>query len=231
MAYSEYFNVANPNTGVYYNYADTTYPKYTCATSHSNYYKGWNCTSYKDHPNTISGYGTACTQSVTYANHVNYSNPSTGGYNPGAFISAWSGSTLTSTYITESVDAIKDLRNKIKLLTDFKGQNTVPATNVLAASGLTADAEFDGVGLDLVENEHYNALKDTLGTLWTQLNVTGTFGVASKNDGDIIAKTEWNTLKQRTDSVIACNVAYSNTVNYAETITPVTNHNNYCKVT
>lgn len=237
MAYSEYFDNACVDAPIYSNYVDsaeyTCAIYYTCAVSHENYYVGFSCTSYSNHSNSYHNhsnvYHAYCVTTYGYNNHFNYTNPTTANYDPGAFDSAWSGTALTSTYITESVDAIKDLRNKIKLIANNKGQSTIIPTNVESASGITANTEFDGVGHDYVENEHYNALRSTMAELWTDLNVSGSFSSADLNDNDEIKRDDWNTLKGDVDDVISCSVSYSNSVNYNETITPVSGHNNYCE--
>lgn len=133
MPYNEYFNYANcVQGGGHYNY-------YDCEQAHSNYFNQGTHYNYDNHGDWgtckfHSQYINSCTQSYTnysdcemyedYTNHINYTNPDIGDPITLTWTSPWTGDTLTSTYIAESIEGLKELRDNVEYLSNNKSQQS-----------------------------------------------------------------------------------------------------------
>jgi hypothetical protein len=202
-------------------YCITSYVNFnnTCITTYNNY-SDCNTT----HVNAIN----ACNTYTNYTNHINYTNP-----NSGVPISLnwnnWTADDMNATYIQESIDAIKELRNKIDNLSGIKSQNTFNPSQLSPSTGPVNDNEFNDNNAntpEYVEDIHYETLRNNLNALWNDIN-GGDSNLPVKNDGDIINKNDFNNMKQKIDDL----AELDDSTNYANTFQSTAgathNHNNY----
>ncbi|MCF7870397.1 MAG: hypothetical protein K9M01_04700, partial [Candidatus Omnitrophica bacterium] len=124
------------------------------------------------------------------------------------------------------MDALKEIRDNIRYLSQNKGQQSVDDTDVSSTSGASQDDEFDDSNSathETVENEHYEGMRQTIEGLYQALLSSST-GLSTKSDGNMVKKTEWETMKTKTDDLAETSVAYSNVLNYS--VGPYTEHTN-----
>lgn len=192
-----------------YNDAHSNYNN-LCVTAHSDYS---NCTT------SHNNYANDCSVHSNYVNHVNYANPNTGTPINLTWNSSWFDSTEETT-IHESVNAIKELRDKIKFLSENKGQQDVPYIG-----SHVEDGEFDGVGTDYVEDEQYDTLKANLDALFVEINGTPT-GLPDIAEDQPIQKEVFENLKPKIDEIASEDISsrYANHIDYQDV--GHTNHNN-----
>lgn len=190
--------------GYYSDYKD-------CETSYYNY---------KDCETDYNNLANDCKTKINYTNYSEFTLTNKGlPLSPAlSWNSSWSGDTLVAEKLTDSISAIKNIRDNIKRLTDEKGLNTVSSSNVLPTSGNSKDAEFnDGVPetIEYVEDIHFNALRDTLDALYTQLTGASS-GISKVANEQLISRSQVQALKAKTDDLAEATVSYSNVVNIKE---------------
>lgn len=117
-------------------------------------------------------------------------------------------------YIKDSVPKIEELRDKIQYLRDNHGYGTwdgVAPDNPTVDLSNAAHEEFDGVGVDYVEDIQYDALRDSLETLKQHIAGSGT-GLPNKVDGDYVTNEDFASLKAEIDNLASTDVSaqYSN---------------------
>ena len=105
-------------------------------------------------------------------------------------------------YISDSVNKIKELRDKITYLHDNHGGGTweTAPDNPAISNTEVSDDEFDGVGEDYVDDIHYDTLKNNMDILTNHLLGTGT-GLPDYNEGDYIDNEHFAQLKAEIDSL------------------------------
>lgn len=158
---------------------------------------------------------------ANHANHTSYGDPDNITYtNTGTpKVLTWSnwGTIADDEYISQSVNKIKELRDKIQYLKDNHGGGTWNGGIENGTINLSSvpDTEFDGVGEDYVEDVHYDNLKDSLDTMRTALGLSTT-GLPAINDGAIIDNEHFANLKAQIDSLAAADITaqYSNHNNH-----------------
>ncbi len=228
MGYSEYFNSDGCGDAYYYaNYRNA------CGQSYGDYL---NCeTSWRNSAGSGTYYNNYRNCEESYANHsnrgyhhYNYSNTTTyTNYNTGSALSLswsppWSGNSLTSTYIAESVAGLKELRANMLRISNEKSQQSA-SIDLSTSSPNVGNAEFDAPGPDFVEDNQYDALKDSLDNLWAAIkgdDDATTPEAPVRNAADKILKTDFELLKTKTDAL----AAYGDTADYL-------NHINYTGAT
>lgn len=229
MAYSEYFDIQIDETNiyadyvdicpvVYANYVDTCYAgHYNVATAGSHYYNYTNALSAEDYTN----YTNTCT--VSYTNTWSYqSNDKHADTTAPTWTSPWGGSsgarTLSSTYIEESLDAIKALRDQVKALQTRRESLYSPfTTDVETSSTRVGDTKFDDSNTstpEYVEDDQYDAIRESISNIWDTIKTGTTMPGDAKDAGDIIKKTDWQQLASNLD-------------NLASTVTPITYANHF----
>lgn len=174
----DYFDYANCVQTI--NYLNTMAYCQTSHVNHQNCGTGHRNSTWNSYHGNYSNYGNTphlntnnhCHTYTDYTNHVNYTNSDTGAPQTLAWTSPWSGNSLAVTYISQSVDAILELRNNIRQLSETKSQQTA-SVDVATGSVNVGDAEFDGVGTDHVEDNQYDALRDSLYSLWSDIKGDG----------------------------------------------------------
>ena len=191
----------------YDDYADyctvSYYDEPTCEVS---YYDELNCeVSYDNYAND-------CSTSYTYTNHVDYSNYDSGSPQSLTWGANWSGDTMVATYISDSINALKEIRDNIELISFNKGQQDVSSSNVSSETGDSEDSKFNAN--EKVDDLQYDAMRNTLEELYTALTGVGA-GLEVKDLGDKIKKTEWEALKTKADDLMESYIdSYNNTVSY-----------------
>ena len=245
--YNEYFNYQNcTQQQSYSNYNDqcfTTYYNYPdCEVSYHNYkdcetcwvtsYGAWSyrntyynysdCeVSYHNYTDCETSYNNAvndCNTYTNYANHIDYSNPNSGDPMSLSWESPWGGwnnDDIAADKISESVNAIKQLRHNIKHLSENKSQQNA-SVDVGQDSPNVGDEELDPPGPDYVEEKQWDALRDSLENLW-QAIASSSSNTPDRSQGDLIKKSDWSLLKQKTDDLAQFDASssYSNHVDYS----------------
>lgn len=217
--YSDYHNYNNICSNTYANYANGSYRNHSdggSATYHHNYANG----AYIQYTNSYS-----CSVYSDHHDHVNYTLTDKGTAKTLTWSSPWGGvagaRTLDEDYITNSVDAIKQLRDNIRGaatdLTDKLSYNTT-----IASTEDVPDADF---GVDkYVLPPTNNDLKSNLDSLWAVIrgdDDASTPGQATKARGDLINKSDMENLASKTDQLAAyVDPNYLNHVDYANGLTP-----------
>lgn len=167
--YKNYTNYDNYNNAVYDDYADV------CTESHYDYLN-------------------VCTQG--YDNHWNYTSTDKGQPIELSWSSPWGGTeelALGATYIAESVDAIKQLRDNMKEIEEkrlHRGTQT-PITDLAPDSPNIGDSELNDenpLTAEKVEDDQFDALRDSLNNLWLSIKKSGDSGIPDKDVGDIVKK-------------------------------------------
>lgn len=191
MPYSEYFDTGSQTN----TYTDSYYCSaghFNTATQGSNYYNYTRCDN-------------------TYANHWNYTSTNKGNPISLTWSSPWGGTTgaktLSATYIAESVNAIKQLRDNMKQIEDtrqHRGTTTTPTTDLLTTSVNVGDAQFNDNNPatdEFVEDDQYDALRDSLNSLWTSIVKSGSPGLVDKAPGDQLNKVDWEAVASKTSQL------------------------------
>lgn len=130
--------------------------------SHNNHNSHGSHGSYGNHRShgNHSNYGDVVSSEV----HPNTGEPKTIEW------SSW-GDMSNDEFISDSIGKIKELRDKISLLKETHGGGTYalsPDNPTIDLTGV-ADEEFDGVGVDYIEDVQYDSLKNSLDTLKSHL--------------------------------------------------------------
>lgn len=226
MGYAEYFN----NDGCSHSYAYTNYLN-TCSHLHANYY---DCstrhydlfgsgTYYYNYSNCSVGYYNVSRGSrhYNYSNLTNYTEYNRGNAIVLSWGTDWTGDTLNSTYIAESIAGLKELRDNMSTLSSWKSQQNA-TVDVSTTSPNVGNAEFDDANPatpEFVEDNQYDALKLSLDNLWAAIkgdDDATTPGSPVKNAGDGISKSEFELLKTKTDELAAyVDPSYLNHINYS----------------
>jgi len=205
-----------------------------CSTSHSNSNNACS-TSYSNSNNACSTYynnaSDNCNTSQDYTNHVNYANQDSGNAQTLTWSEPWTENVLNTTLISDGIEAIKNIRDNINILSTIKSQQNA-SVDVAASSANVGDAKFNDANPatpEFVEDNQYIALRDSLYSLWAEIrgdDDSSTPALADKAPGDIITKSDWENLKIKTDELAGyVDPSYSNTISY--TAAAYTNHANY----
>jgi len=239
MPYSEYFNYNNCNHSYsrYGNYANAT-----GETSHTNYgdhhsyhynTTGLGCatyhSSYGDYHNAHYNYvNHQAGAHYNYSNHINYSNPNTGAPMTVNWSDPWSGNNLDALYISESIDAIKQLRDNLKQISTNKSQQN-SSVDLESNSSRVGDQRFEAG--NKIDDDQYDAIKESLDNLWSDIkgdDDQSTPQASAKNAGELWRKSDWEFLKQKIDEL----ASYDDSADYSNTKsttsgTSHTNHSSY----
>jgi len=229
MAYTEYFNIVNQDDGNdytnYYNGCSVDYTNYynRCSAGHynvatrgSHYYNYYNKCSV-DYTN----YTNRCTHA--YRNVWSYKAPDKGtDHTAPSWTSPWGGShgnrTLNVTYIEESVDAIKKLRDELKAFEERRENLKVTFTTDLSStSPRVGDDQFNDnnpATPEKVEDDQYDAIKESIDNLWNKVKGTSS-GLPVKNPGEKISKTDLEVMANKLDNMTTTTTAsyYANHFN------------------
>ena len=166
---------------------------------------------------------------ASHGNHLNYSDVDLSEVHPDTGVPktlTWSnwGTIDNDEYISQSVNKIKELRDKIQYLKDNHGGGSWSGgiSNGTINLSSVPNTEFDGVGADYVEDVHYDNLKDSLDTMRDGLGL-GMTGLPIVDEGDLVNnKHFFADLKSEIDSLAATDLTaqYNNHNNHD-------NHNNH----
>jgi len=242
MPYAEYFNYTNCTHSYsrYANYGnaieETSHTDY--GDHHSYHYNktGIGCAtyhnSYGDYHNAHYNYVNHQTNAhYNYTNHVNYSNPNSGEPMTLSWSPPWLyDDTLAATYISESINAIKQLRNNLRYLSNTKSQQNA-SVDVSTTSSRCGDHRFNAG--EKIDDDQYDAIKESLDNLWAAIRGDddgSTPNTSVKNIGHVIKKTDWETLKVKLDQLAAYDDSadYANTRSYAQQ--SHANHSSYYNI-
>jgi hypothetical protein len=257
MPYSEYFNYLNCNHSAsrYGNYADalaeTSHTDYNNSHNNHDNSTGVGCeTSHTNHSNYLNTHYDYVNHQTgahsNYSNHTNYSNPNSGAAKSLTWTSPWSGDTLNVTYIAESVNALKQLRDNVRRIATEKSQQNA-SVDVSTSSSTVGDNQFNDSNPsthEYVEEQQFDAIRNSLNNLWAVIkgdDDATTPGVPDREQSDIIQKSDWELLKTKADDLMEYvdSGDYANTVTFTGTTPPPkhqagfgsqtahTNHSNY----
>ena len=238
MPYSEYFNYDNAlhksiryanygNSGATHtNYSDHhSYHRNTyglgCATYHS---------SYGDYHAAHYNYNNHQTNAhYNYKNHINYSAANKGVPMNLTWSSPWDGDDISATYIAESIDAIKQLRDKLKFVDEHRS-HAETTVDVAPDSARVGDQRFQAGSK--IDDDQYDAIKESLDNLWATIkgdDDSTTPEAPNRDAGDPFKKSDWIYLKQKIDALAEYDDSadYSNLVSKSKDGTYHTNHYNY----
>lgn len=151
----------------------------------------------------------------SYANSLaNYDDPNLGEPKTLTWVNWAPAEDLQGQSIESSVDKIKELRNKIQYLQEnhTEGSLLTPTPNPAIDLSGAADTELEPS--DYVDDNTYDALRDSLETLTLHLKGSGT-GLVVKNDDDYIEDTDFEQVKVKIDDLASYQAAYSNHNNHA----------------
>ncbi len=210
-AHANHYNYCSQN--IYYN--NGAWGWGLAANYYSNYSKYVTCSNYYYYIN----YRNTCSNYVTYDDHNNYQHTNLGFKNASdlsiSWSSPWSGSsqnrTLDSTYISNSVSAIKQLRDNIVNLQGKLHQNA----DLPSALYDVADTNWDSG--DIIDDYDHDRIKANLDRLWTAIrndDDSSTPGTTAVNAGTEIEKAEWQGIANKVDQLAAySDPSYINHVN------------------
>lgn len=221
MAYSEYFNSGSVNNEtVYYNYGNV------CGVSHTNtplcsaghYNTRGNGSNYSNYSNQctntyddVSDYLNAAHSN--YVNHFNTSSTDKGlpVHRQSNFPLSWnqwsgsSGSRAIGTYISESVDAIKELRSNMEKISDGFASNKISdPLGSLASDPAISDNTLNDNNTETAEyvkDTQFDKLRDSLQTMWAAIRGDASTIPTNKAPGDQVAKNDWESLANVSESL------------------------------
>lgn len=223
--YADYHQSYYCGTDTYTDYSNGAYINHSnggSATYHNNYSNA----SYRNHYNV-----TACHNYSDHHNHTNYAMADRGVAITLNWTSPWGGTAgnriLGEDYVTNSIDAIKELRDNISGNTGT--ESTISLKDKLSYGttatdpAQTPDTDFDdsdpGTEEYILPRQNNN-LKSNLDKLWASIrgdddaSEPGTTGVLT---GDLASKADWELLANKADELAAyADPSYKNHVDYAD---------------
>jgi len=214
--YSDYHDYSDVCSNTYTNYTNCAYGNHSDGAS-ATYYSNYSNQSYKNYSQAYS-----CSEYSDHHDHTDWSPTDKGVAQTLTWNSPWGGTsqnrTLDTTYIMESVEAIKELRDNIFGLTSKLHYNANIANDMINLP----DTEFDDSNPETneyINPDTVNDPKANLDNLWAAIkgdDDASAPGVSAVSTGELINKLNWQELASKADELAEyADPSYLNHVDYA----------------